>query len=465
MSNNYQNDASVSTPPAQGAVRHTQATRLHRVLGLPALIFFGLVYMVPLTMFTTYGVVTEITGGRTASAYLMTLFAMLFTAVSYGFMVRKYPVAGSTYSYTSLTFGPNTGFLTGWALLLDYLFLPMINYLLIGLFLNIAFPIVPAWVFVVAAIILVSVFNTIGIGSVAGLSNIIVGAQIVFVLVFIAMSVNYLSGVPTLNVMSPFLGDGTQPGFPPLMAGAAILCLSFLGFDAVSTLAEETPNPKRDIPRAIVITTIAAGLLFTLLAAVSQWVFPGSVFKDAEVAANEVMHKAGGALLANLFTAAYVAGAAGSALASQTSVSRIIYCMGRDGILPERIFGQLSPRFKTPVMAILVVSLISLLATVTDLTTLASMISFGALVAFSATNMAVIRSYLYRDGRRRPRDLLCYGLLPAVGTGLTLWLWTSLSAHTLIIGLAWCGAGFLYLLWLTRGFRRKAPTVAFSEHI
>nr|WP_113868184.1 APC family permease [Brenneria salicis]NMN90423.1 amino acid/polyamine/organocation transporter (APC superfamily) [Brenneria salicis ATCC 15712 = DSM 30166]RBP60144.1 amino acid/polyamine/organocation transporter (APC superfamily) [Brenneria salicis ATCC 15712 = DSM 30166]RLM29990.1 Putrescine importer PuuP [Brenneria salicis ATCC 15712 = DSM 30166] len=464
MSKNYQNDASINTPPAQGAVRHTQDTRLHRVLGLPALIFFGLVYMVPLTMFTTYGVVTEITGGRTASAYLMTLFAMLFTDVSYGFMVRKYPVAGSTYSYTSLTFGPSAGFLTGWALLLDYLFLPMINYLLIGLFLNIAFTVVPAWVFVVAAIVLVSVFNTIGIGSVAGLSNIIVGAQIVFVLVFIAMSVNYLSGVPSLNVMSPFLGDGTQPGFPPLMAGAAILCLSFLGFDAVSTLAEETPNPKRDIPRAIVITTIAAGLLFTLLAAVSQWVFPGSVFKDAEVAANEVMYKAGGALLANLFTAAYVAGAAGSALASQTSVSRIIYCMGRDGILPERIFGQLSPRFKTPVTAILVVSLISLLATVTDLTTLASMISFGALVAFSATNMAVIRSYLYQDGRRRPRDLLCYGLLPAVGTGLTLWLWTSLSAHTLIIGLSWCGAAFLYLLWLTRGFRRKAPTVAFSEH-
>lgn len=126
------------------------------------------------------------------------------------------------------------------------------------------------------------------------------------------------------------------------MAGAAVLCLSFLGFDAVSTLAEETRDPQRDIPRAIVITTVGAGLLFTVLAVFSQLVFPGSVFQDAESAANEVMLAAGGKFLASFFTAAYVAGAAGSALASQASVSRILYSMGRDGILPRRVFGNLS---------------------------------------------------------------------------------------------------------------------------
>ncbi len=148
-------------------VHSAQGTGLRRILGLPALVFFGLVYMVPLTMFTTYGVVTEITGGRTASAYLITLAAMLFTAFSYSFMVKKYPIAGSAYSYTSLSFGPCVGFLAGWSLLLDYLFLPMINYLLIGLFLNIAFPMVPAWVFVLAAIGLVTVLAGICV-AVAG---------------------------------------------------------------------------------------------------------------------------------------------------------------------------------------------------------------------------------------------------------------------------------------------------------
>ncbi len=394
-------------------VHSAQGTGLRRILGLPALVFFGLVYMVPLTMFTTYGVVTEITGGRTASAYLITLAAMLFTAFSYSFMVKKYPIAGSAYSYTSLSFGPCVG--------------------------------------------------VIGISSVAGMSNVIVGAQFVFAVVFVAMAVKHLAGIPSLDLSLPFVGDGSQPGFAPLMAGAAVLCLSFLGFDAVSTLAEETRDPQRDIPRAIVITTVGAGLLFTVLAVFSQLVFPGSVFQDAESAANEVMLAAGGKFLASFFTAAYVAGAAGSALASQASVSRILYSMGRDGILPRRVFGSLSERFKTPVIAILVVSVISLLAVVIDLTTLASMISFGALVAFSAVNLAVIRSYLLLDGRRAPRDLLRYGLVPAIGLGLTLWLWTSLSALTLVIGLTWFAAGLAYLALHTGGFRRKAPTVTFSE--
>lgn len=440
-----------------------QGTHLRRILGLPALVFFGLVYMVPLTVFTTYGVVTEMTGGRTALAYVATLAAMIFTAFSYSFMVRKYPVAGSAYSYASLSFGPAVGFLAGWSLLLDYLFLPMINYLVIGLFLNIAFPAVPAWAFVVAAVALVTLLNLRGIGSVSGMSNAIVGAQLVFVVVFLAMSARALAG-GDVDLMAPLLGDGTQPGLAPLMAGAAVLCLSFLGFDAVSTLAEEARDPRRDIPRAIVMTTVTAGLLFILLALVAQLVFPGSAFKDPDAAATEVMLKAGGGLLEAFFTAAYVAGAAGSALASQASVSRILFSMGRDGILPRRLFGRLSPRYRTPTLSILLVSLVSLLAIVIDLTTLASMISFGALVAFSVVNLAVIRSHLLDGQPHGLGDRLRYGLLPLIGFGLIAWLWTSLSALTLGIGLAWSATGFLYLAWHTGGFRRPAPQVQFSEH-
>ena len=209
--------------------------QLRRVLGLPALVFFGLVYMVPLTIFTTYGIVTEITGGRTAGAYLVTLLAMLFTATSYSFMVKRFPVAGSAYSYTNLAFGPNVGFLAGWSLLLDYLFIPMINYLLIGLFLNIAFPAIPAWTIVLASIALVTVLNVVGIHSVAKASNLIVGAQIVFIGVFVALSYQSLAGQP-VDLLSPLLGDGSQPGFGHLMAGAAVLRLSFLGFEEGSTL-------------------------------------------------------------------------------------------------------------------------------------------------------------------------------------------------------------------------------------
>ena len=354
-----------SHPSSHDFTHSAQGTALRRILGLPALVFFGLVYMVPLTIFTTYGIVTELTGGRTAGAYLVTLLAMLFTATSYSFMVKRFPVAGSAYSYTHLAFGPNIGFLAGWSLLLDYLFIPMINYLLIGLFLNIAFPALPVWGIIVAAIALVTVLNVIGIHSVAKASNLIVGAQIIFIGVFAAQSIKSLHGAP-IDLLSPLLGDGTRPGFSHLMTGAAVLCLSFLGFDAVSTLAEETRDPRRDIPRAIVITTLGAGLLFILLAMTSQLAFPGSSFKDADSAASEVMLHAGGRFLEMFFTATYVAGAAGSALASQASVSRILFSMGRDGILPRRVFGTLSERYKTPVIAIVLVSLVSLLAVVID---------------------------------------------------------------------------------------------------
>ncbi|MCO7575032.1 MULTISPECIES: APC family permease [Pseudomonas chlororaphis group] len=440
-----------------------QGTSLRRILGLPALVFFGLVYMVPLTVFTTYGVVTQITGGRTAAAYVITLLAMIFTALSYSVMVRKYPIAGSAYSYASLSFGPGIGFLAGWSLLLDYLFLPMINYLVIGLFLNLAFPAVPAWVFVVATISLVTLLNIRGIGSVSSMSNLIVCAQMVFVVVFVALVIRQLAGAESLDLSAPWIGDGSQSGLLPLMAGAAVLCLSFLGFDAVSTLAEETRDPRRDIPRAIVITTLGAGLLFILLAMTSQLAFPGSSFKDADSAASEVMLHAGGRFLEMFFTATYVAGAAGSALASQASVSRILFSMGRDGILPRRVFGTLSERYKTPVIAIVLVSLVSLLAVVIDLTTLASMISFGALVAFSVVNLAVIKSHLGQGQPRTGARLLQYGLLPLIGFGLIVWLWTSLSALTLGIGLAWFALGLAYLGVHTRGFRQPAPTVQFSE--
>ena len=163
----------------------------------------------------------------------------------------------------------------------------------------------------------------------------------------------------------------------------------------------------------------------------------------------------------SFFTAAYVAGSLGSALASQAAVSRIIYSMGRDRLLPERFFGTLSPRFGTPVNATLLVSLISLVALVIDLGTLASLISFGALVAFSAVNMAVLRTHLF--GSIEGKSLLLHGLVPLVGLALTLWLWTSLSALTLSIGLTWFVVGLVYLLVLTGGFRRNVKVADFSE--
>ena len=355
-----------STAPADPTAPYPETEagegHLRRALGLPSLVLFGLVYMVPLTVFTTYGIVTEITGGRLSVAYLVTLAAMVFTARSYARMAAAYPVAGSAYTYSQRSFGAPIGFLAGWSLLLDYLFLPMLNYLVIGIYLNAAIPAIPAWVIILVTIAIVTVLNIVGIVSVARANFLIIALQAVFIVVFIVLAFVTLSGSGTVDLLAPLAGDGSATGFSPVMAGAAILCLSFLGFDAVSTLSEEAKDPTRSVPRAIMIATLVSGLIFIALSYLAQLVFPSNEFADVDSGALDVMTTAGGQFLETFFTAAYVAGALGSAITSQASVARILYAMGRDGILPRPVFGHVSPRFSTPVYAILVVSVVSLLA-------------------------------------------------------------------------------------------------------
>jgi putrescine importer len=436
---------------------------LERVLGVPSLVLFGLVYMVPLTVFTTYGIVTELTGGRLAVAYLVTLAAMVFTARSYARMAAAYPVAGSTYAYTQKTFGPPIGFLAGWSLLLDYLFLPMLNYLLIGIYLNAAIPAVPAWIFVLITIVIVTILNIVGIVSVARANILIIAMQAVFIVVFLVLSFVTLSGSGTVDLMAPFAGDGTATGFDPVLAGAAILCLSFLGFDAVSTMSEEAKDPTRSVPRAIMIATIVSGVIYFVLSYVAQLVFPSNEFTDVDSGALDVMVTAGGQFLDTFFTAAYVAGALGSAITSQASVARILYAMGRDRILPRQVFGHIPAQFTTPTYAILVVSVISLAAIWIDLTLLASLVSFGALVAFSAVNLTVIKHYFIDAGDRAGGAVVNNLVLPLIGFGLTVWLWFSLSGLTLVIGLIWLALGFLWLATVTRGFQRPTPVLDMAE--
>jgi putrescine importer len=433
---------------------------LKRALGVPALVLFGMVYMVPLTVFTTYGIVTQLTGGRLSVAYLVTLAAMVFTARSYARMSAAFPVAGSTYAYTQRTFGAPVGFLAGWSLLLDYLFLPMLNYLVIGIYMTAAIPAVPPWVWILIAIVVVTVLNIVGIVSVARANFLLLALQIIFILVFVVMAFITINKVGDVNLMAPFTGDGSASGLGPIFGGAAILCLSFLGFDAVSTMSEEAKDPTRTVPKAIMIATVVCGLIFFALSYVSQLVFPSNQFADVDSGSLDVMTSAGGQFLNTFFTAAYIAGCIGSALTSQASVARILYAMGRDGIMPRKVFGHVSVKFATPTFAILVVSVVSLAAIFIKLDFLASIVSFGALVAFSAVNLTVIKHYFVDEGEK---NVLNNVVLPLIGFVLTAWLWTSLSALTLEVGLIWLALGLLWLLVVTRGFSRPTPVLAIEE--
>ncbi|GLF93963.1 APC family permease [Streptomyces yaizuensis] len=442
------------------------APQLKRVLRLPAVVLFGLTYMSPVAVFTTYGIVNDETDGHLPAAYVLALAVMLLTAHSYGRMVRSFPAAGSAYKYSQKVFGGHVGFMTGWALMLDYLFLPMVSFLLAGIYLHAQFPGVPQAVWSVLVLLAVLVFNVLGVKFVSRITAVIMGATGLLLIAFVVLGATH-SQVPAGDALQSFVPEAGQ--WSLLAGGAAILALSFLGFDAVSTLAEEAHDPRRTIPLGIILTTAIGGGLFILVAWIGSLVRPDNAFTDPDSAGAELMRTVGGSALSGAFTAVYVLGCFGSAMVSQASVSRIIFSMGRDGLLPRRVFGRLHPRFGTPVGALLAVSAVALLATVLTLDQAVVMINFGALAAFSMVNLSVLKHYLAGAGRQtgahrsRARFLLVNGVLPALGFASTVWLWTSLTGDTFIVGVLWITAGLVLLAISTRFFTRRPPELHMDE--
>lgn len=443
-----------------------QATdgQFKKVLTLFPVVLFGLAYMVPLTVFSTYGIVAQLTKGMLPMAYIVTLLTMLFTAYSYGRMVKAYPFAGSAYTYAQKSLNSHVGFFAGWVLLLDYLFLPMINYLVIGIYLNAEFPAVPVWVWIIAAVAIVTFINIRGIKVVAGVNLTLISFQIIFVISFIALAVNGLingKGMGTLFSTLPFANpDGSSS---LVFAGAAILCLSFLGFDAVSTLSEETVDAQNTIPKAIFLVTIIGGIMFIVVSYLGQLVFPDYMsFNDPDSAGLEIAAYLGGTFFKAFFLTAYILGCFASATSSHASVSRILFAMGRDTILPKRLFGYIYPKYRTPLYSTIVVSLLALTALIFDLETVSSFISFGALAAFTFVHISVFAHYYLRNKQRSGKDTLMYLVIPAIGVVLCIWLWTSLSQFAFMLGLSWIAIGFIYLAYLTKFFRQAPPELTFD---
>ncbi|MDI8750172.1 putrescine/proton symporter PlaP, partial [Salmonella enterica subsp. enterica serovar Montevideo] len=131
---------------------NTSRVELRKTLTLVPVVMMGLAYMQPMTLFDTFGIVSGLTDGHVPTAYAFALIAILFTALSYGKLVRRYPSAGSAYTYAQKSISPTVGFMVGWSSLLDYLFAPMINILLAKIYFEALVPSIPSWVFVVALV-------------------------------------------------------------------------------------------------------------------------------------------------------------------------------------------------------------------------------------------------------------------------------------------------------------------------
>lgn len=437
--------------------------RLQRTLSLGSVVLFGIAYMTPIIVLGTFGILAQSTAGMVPAAYLAALVAMFFTAMSYGRMAAAFPVAGSAYSYVRKAISPKLGFIAGWSVLLDYLFLPMAIWLIGAAYLASAFPSIPQWIWVLAFIGITSAINIIGLKLANGINALLMLVQFLVLIAFVALCVHYIGGDASTPLWSikPFFNGDMQ--MPLIMSGAAIACYSFLGFDAVSTLTEETRDPRRTIPRAIMLITLIGGLIFVGVSYFVQIAHPSFQFDSVDSAAYEIARNIGGDLFVSIFLIGLIVGQFASGLSAQASGSRLLFAMGRDGVLPKSFFGTLHARFGTPVNSILLCAVVALLALKLDVTTSTSFINFGAFLAFSLVNLSVIFHYWIGGEKKGLRELVLFLLFPFIGLVADLWLMVSLDHLAVYLGLSWLAIGVVYLAVLTGGFRRQPPEMDFQE--
>jgi putrescine importer len=434
---------------------------LRKSLKLSHIVILGLGYMTPTTVFDTYGIVTGVTGGHVPASYILTLVAILFTAASYGHMVRAFPGSGSAYTYSRHAINPSVGFLVGWIALLDYIFLPMINVLLGKIYLGAAFPEVPGWIWIVGMALLLTLVNVYSNNLVANMNSLLVYFQILVVIIFCALVLHKMyaggDGAASFTFAPFFTPDMSYAG---LFAGASILCFSFLGFDAVTTYAEETADPRKTIPRSIMWVAILGGGIFVSVGYLASLLFPDvSQFQDPEAASPEMAYILGGSLFQAIFLAGAVSSTIASGIASHMSASRLLYAMGRENVLPKKGFSYLSPRSQSPVFNVFLIGVIGLTALFLDLTTAVQFINFGALTAFTAVNVSVIAHYMIRKKERGGKAIWKYLIVPLLGTAFVVFLWTNLETPSLVLGFTWTGIGIIYLALTTKMFSKHPPVI------
>ena len=444
---------------SQGAqeIAHTSSPHLSRQLGMWAIVGLGLGYMTPMTVFDTFGIVSDETNAVVPLAYLFALVAMVFTAISYGRMTRVYPSAGSAYTYASEAIHPNFGFLVGWSSLLDYLLLPMVNAVIGRTYFESFFPAAPSWIFVVVYVAAITALNYLSMKGTSRINGILVVFQVVMIGAFVVqawLALQHGMGEGTIFTMNPLYHEGVQVG--AVMAGATVVCFSFIGFDAITMYSEEAKDAGT-VPKAIVLALLIGGAIFFVAAWFSQSVFPTleGFGVTEESTLPEMALKVGGQFFKILFVSAALAAVVASSLSSHASVSRMIYVMGRNGRgrIP-RFLSYIHPKFLTPTHAVLIVGIVSLLAVKFTLEFVASMINFGALIAFTVVNLTVIVFYAWRlKQRRTPKEIFRNIVLPFIGMCLTAVLWLNLHFDALLYGAIWLAIGIILLFYMTRGFR------------
>ncbi|WP_413627945.1 APC family permease [Fructilactobacillus vespulae] len=418
---------------------------LERTLTLKDLIIYGLIFMVPIAPFGIYGSVITASNGMIALTYIIGMIAMFFTALSYGQMAKAFPIAGSVYAYAQRGINKTVGFLAGWMIILDYIFVPALLYVISANSLKSLVPGMPAWIWLVAFILINTIINVRGIEFTAGANKIFLALELLILAIFLIVGIyGIMNGVGDGFTFKP-LYDSNAFSINFVLTAVSVAVLSFLGFDGISTLAEEAKDGEKAIGKAILWSLMIVGVLFIVQTWVAALIIPDwHSFKDLDTAFYAVAYQVGGKTLMYATTIATIfSWGFANALAAQAAISRILFGMARDGNLPSSL-AKVHTKYKTPYISTVVVSLVSLivgLIFMDNSSVLSQIVNCGALTAFIVIHISVINHYMIRN---HSSDYWRHLIVPLIGLIIIGFVMINLDSLAKIIGISWLAIGIVY---------------------
>jgi amino acid transporter len=427
---------------------------LRRGVGLTDLVLYGLIFMVPIAPFAIFGLVYSRSGGMPVLVYIIGMIALLFTATSYAQMVKAFPLSGSVYNYAGRGIAAPVGFMTGWAVLLDYVLAPCLLYLIASIAIHASVPAVPVWGWLLIFVVINTVINLRGIKMTVKLTKLMIAAELAVLALFLVIGISALfQGKGHGFSLTPLFNPDTF-SWPLVFGAVSIAVLSFLGFDAISMLVEESTGGSAQVGRAMRIALILAGVLFITQVWVAALLVPdpaGVMANGSETAFYDAAAVAGGDWLSTLAsTATAVSWGLADTLVAQVAVSRLLYAMARDRQLPA-FLAKVSVKHSVPANATLLVAGLSIVLGIymstrddgVDL--LAGLINMGALVAFIVLHISVIVHYVVRG---RSTNLWAHLIVPLIGIAILVFVVINANILAQTVGLIWLGVGLLVLLGL-----------------
>ena len=455
--------------PADQLDREGDESSLKRTMGLLALTMFSVGSIVGTGIFVVLGEAVPKAGPAVLLSFVLAAITCAFSAFSYAELAGSIPVSGSSYSYAYATLGEIIAWICGWCLMLEYGVSVAAVAVGWGQYLN---EFLSVWgieippqfanppgegggVFNITAVIVVLACAFLllrGASESATINTIMVFIKIGILLFFCAVA--FTTFEPG-NFM-PF----APLGFAGISAAAGQVFFSYIGFDAASTCGEEAKNAKKDLPRAIILSLIIVTILYVLVTAAAIGARPWQDFEGAgaeAVLATIARDVTGSNWAPTLIALGAVISIFSVVLVTMYGQTRILFAMGRDGMLPK-LFKKVNPRTQTPVANTIVVTvIISILAGFIPLGQLAEATSIGTLAAFAIVNFGVIALWRARPELERTFKVPLMPLMPILGVVLCIYLISSLAWITWVVFFSWMAVGILIYIFYSRS-HSNAPS-------